>query len=331
MVLERRPEVDRELVDLLARILRLEEPGRRETELALRLQQLTPAVMAKGIEDTALYRYLRLTALNEVGSDPSAAGIDADAFHDAMRAAQAAHPRAMLTTSTHDTKRSEDVRARIARLSEVPDGWEATRAEIAGRAIEHWTGDDAPDEPLLELLAQTLVGTWPIDAARLNGYLLKASREAGLRTSWTAQDDAYESALAGMVAACLADPVFVEIVERAVAPIRLPGRHASLAQLALKLMAPGVPDIYQGTELWDDSLVDPDNRRPVDFGRRRALLVEIADPMTPEAVLARMDEGVPKLWLLRTALALRERRRRRPRPQWRLPLAWRSTARGPTG
>jgi len=302
-----RPDIDPELVALLARILRLEEPGRLETELALRFQQLTPAVMAKGIEDTALYRYLRLTALNEVGSDPSRMGMSPDQFHAAMGQAQAEHPLAMLTTSTHDTKRSEDVRARIGRLSEVADGWDATSAQLARLAQAHWPGTGERDAQLLELMAQTLIGTWPIGADRLGAYLLKAAREAGQQTSWIAQDAAYEAAVSTMVEGCLSDPAFSETVERAVAPLRQPARYASLAQLLLKLMAPGVPDIYQGTELWDDSLVDPDNRRPVDFARRSALLAELSDGMLPEAALERLGEGLPKLWVLRTALALRAR------------------------
>jgi (1->4)-alpha-D-glucan 1-alpha-D-glucosylmutase len=302
-----RPDIDPELVAFLARILRLEEPGRLETELALRLQQLTPAVMAKGIEDTALYRYLRLTALNEVGSDPSLMGIEVDDFHAAMVRARVDHPLAMLTTSTHDTKRSEDVRARIGRISEIPDQWVATRGRLAGLAAGHWPGEGTPDEPLLELMSQTLLGTWPISEDRLGAYLVKAEREAGLRTSWTAQDAAYETAIADMVRGCLSDPAFTDVVRRAVEPLLRPAREASLVQTTLKLLAPGVPDVYQGTELWDDSLVDPDNRRPVDFARRRALLDELSGEMLPEVALARLDDGLPKLWVVRTALALRAR------------------------
>jgi (1->4)-alpha-D-glucan 1-alpha-D-glucosylmutase len=302
-----RPDLDPDLFAFIGRVMLLEVPGYPATELALRLQQLTPAAMAKGVEDTALYRYLRLTALNEVGSDPGRFGASAVAFHAAMGAAQVRYPGAMRTTSTHDSKRSEDVRARIGRLSELPDWWAETAVRLGDLAAPHWPADDPPDGPLLELIGQTLIGTWPIAAARLRDYLHKALREARLRTSWTAPDPAYEAAVAALVDGCLADPAFVAALDDAVARILPAARAASLAQLLLKLTVPGTPDIYQGTELWNESLVDPDNRRPIDFEHRMALLSAAteadADPLQDSA-----GEGLPKLRLLRAALDLRARR-----------------------
>jgi len=302
-----RPDLDPDLFAFIGHVMLLEVPGFQATELALRLQQLTPAAMAKGVEDTALYRYLRLTALNEVGTDPGRFGSTPAEFHAAMAEAQRRHPGAMRTTSTHDTKRSEDVRARIGRLSELGEWWPETVGRLGDLAARHWPGDVRPDGPLIELLGQTLVGTWPISAERLRAYLEKALREARLRTSWTAPDPAYEAAVASLVDACLADAEFVAVVDDAVGRILPAARQASLAQLLLKLVAPGTPDIYQGTELWDESLVDPDNRRPVDFARRRELL-RAARQADPESLLARSDDGLPKLRVLEAALDLRARR-----------------------
>lgn len=304
--IEHRPDLEEDLFVFIGRVLILDVPGYHATELALRFQQLTPAVMAKGVEDTALYRYLRLTALNEVGSDPGRFGMPAAEVHAALVAAAVRHPAAMRASSTHDTKRSEDVRTRIGRISELPGWWTETVARLTGVAARHWTGSEPLDGLLAELLAQTLLGTWPISAERLRTYLHKAIREGRLRTSWTAPDEAYETAVAQLVNDCLADAEFVNVTETAVARI-LPGaRDASLALLLLKLAAPGVPDIYQGTELWDESLVDPDNRRPVDFVLRRRLLAE-AGP-GPEELVAGRESGLPKLGLLVAALDLRARR-----------------------
>jgi (1->4)-alpha-D-glucan 1-alpha-D-glucosylmutase len=300
-----RPELDPELFGFLRELLLLRHAGSLETELAMRFQQLTGPAMAKGFEDTALYRYHRLIALNEVGGDPRRFGLPLSAFHDACAAAQARWPHAMLTTSTHDTKRSEDVRARLVLLSELPDRWQAAVQDWAERH-RHRRGNEAPSANDEYLLYQTLVGAWPIDEPRLSAYLEKAAREAKEHTSWTRPDEDYEAALRDFVADVMSDEDFLAEIEDFVAGIEWPGRITGLAQTLIKLTAPGVPDLYQGTESWDLSLVDPDNRRPVDFDLRRRLLAEV-EGMSPEAILARSGEGLPKLWLTRQALAVRRR------------------------
>jgi (1->4)-alpha-D-glucan 1-alpha-D-glucosylmutase len=216
----------------------------------------------------------------------------------------------MLATSTHDTKRSEDVRARISLLSEIPEEWGQAARRWYERNARHRQGD-FPDRNAEYLLYQTLVGAWPVSAERAAAYMEKAAREAKAQTSWTRQNPEYEEALRAFVTAVLEDRDFVADLEAFVAPLVEPGRINSLAQTLLKLTAPGVPDFYQGSEIWDLSLVDPDNRRPVDYGLRRRLLEDLKRGMTPEEILARMDEGLPKLWLIRQGLHLR---RRLPRP-----------------
>jgi (1->4)-alpha-D-glucan 1-alpha-D-glucosylmutase len=304
-----RPDLDPQLFDFLRELLLLQIGGGAETELAMRVQQLSGPVMAKGVEDTALYRFNRLVGLNEVGGDPAAFGGDVAEFHAVCQAAQAHWPSAMLATSTHDTKRSEDVRARLALLSEMPARWEAVVRGWAAHNDVHREGE-WPDRNLEYLLYQTLVGAWPIERARVLAYVEKAAREAKLHTSWTRPGARYESAVRAFVEALFDDAAFLAELEAFVGPLIGPGRINSLSQTLLKLSAPGVPDLYQGTELWDLSLVDPDNRRPVDFARRRALLRGL-DDATPERVWAGIEEGLPKLWVIRQVLALRCRR-----PQW---------------
>ncbi|HYH47395.1 MAG TPA: malto-oligosyltrehalose synthase [Thermoanaerobaculia bacterium] len=311
---ERRGDLDPGLFELLGRLLRLElrapGPGADsghdvESELVLRFQQLTGPAMAKGVEDTAFYNFNRLVALNEVGGDPGCFGISPEDFHAACAEAAERWPEAMLATSTHDTKRSEDVRARLALLSEMPAAWgEAVRRWAASNEC-HRRGPNLPDANIEYLFYQVLVGAWPLPADRAWSYLEKAAREAKAHTSWTSPDTAYEEALRDFVQAALADPVFTDDVAAFVAPLVAPGRVNSLGQTLLKLAAPGVPDLYQGSELWDLSLVDPDNRRPVDYERRRGLLAELAGGLSLEEILARSDEGLPKLWLIRQVLALR--------------------------
>jgi (1->4)-alpha-D-glucan 1-alpha-D-glucosylmutase len=305
-----RPDLPPDLFDFFRDILLLKVRGEPETELVMRFQQLTGPAMAKGVEDTAFYNFHRLVSLNEVGGSPGCFGITPEQFHRDNAAAQARWPAAMLATSTHDTKRSEDVRARISLLSEIPERWAAAVRRWSARNEKHRRDGlpDRPDRNTEYLLYQTLVGAWPLSVERAAAYLEKAAREAKAHTSWTRQDAAYEEALCEFVAAVLGDREFVEDLEGFLAPLIGPGRINSLAQTLLKLTAPGVPDIYQGTELWDLSLVDPDNRRPVDYALRRRLLDELERGLTPGEILARMDEGLPKLWVIRQALHLRRRR-----------------------
>jgi (1->4)-alpha-D-glucan 1-alpha-D-glucosylmutase len=273
-------------------------------EFVHRFQQLTGPVMAKGVEDTTLYRYHRFVALNEVGSDPSRFGRDLAELHETNAERQRRWPTAMLTTSTHDTKRSEDVRTRLAVCSQWPDAWVRDVERFEELVRPHV--DDAGPTPAHRYLAfQTLVGAWPISADRLVAYLTKAAREGKRATSWLDPDTAYEEALERFARGLLADPAVVAHLEEVVAAVADAGRVASLAQTLVKLTSPGVPDLYQGTELWDLSLVDPDNRRPVDLARRADLLAALDGPPRPEAVLARLDEGVPKLWVAHAALGLR--------------------------
>jgi (1->4)-alpha-D-glucan 1-alpha-D-glucosylmutase len=305
----RRPDVDPDLLAFLADLLLLRLPDRRpaEDEWVMRFQQLTGPAMAKGVEDTAFYRFTRLGAQNEVGGSLDRFGVRVDEFHAANARAHDRWPATMTALSTHDTKRSADVRARLALLSEIPGAW----AEACGRwmtaSARHWPGGD-PDRHAQHLLFQTLVGAWPLPGDRAVAYLAKATREAKLRTSWTQPDPAYDEARDAFVAAVAADEELAADIAGFVAPLVAPGRAVALAQALVQLTVPGVPDTYQGTELWDLSLVDPDNRRPVDFARRRALVAEVAAGLAPEDLLARADDGLPKLAVVRAALHLRRRR-----------------------
>jgi (1->4)-alpha-D-glucan 1-alpha-D-glucosylmutase len=268
-----RPELDAELLCFLGELALGEHPGACEAEFAQRLAQLSAPVMAKGVEDTAFYRYNRLVSLNEVGGDPSVFGRPVAEFHQA-RAATAEHwPEAMLTLSTHDTKRSADVRARINVLSELPDAWRLA-AERWMEVTEPHRRDGLPDSNASYLLFQTLLGAWPIDVDRAVAFMAKATKEAKVHTSWTDPVAAYDVAMEEYVRAVLADGAFVADLASWMADQRLVerGHRNSLAQTVLLLTCPGSPDLYQGSELWDFSLVDPDNRRPVDYDKRRRLL-----------------------------------------------------------
>ncbi|HMH53300.1 MAG TPA: malto-oligosyltrehalose synthase [Candidatus Acidoferrum sp.] len=301
-----RPDLDAELFDFFRDLLLLRLPGSDENELVMRFQQLTGPVMAKGVEDTAFYNFNRLVALNEVGGDPGRFGVSVEEFHRESAEAQARWPRTMLATSTHDTKRGEDVRARLALLSEIPERWSAAVQRWGAINESHRRGE-WPDRNAEYLLYQTLVGAWPIQTDRVIAYMQKAAREAKAHTSWTDPRAAYEDALRGFITDLLADRRFVADLEAFVAPLVEPGRINSLAQTLVKLTAPGVPDLYQGTELWTLTLVDPDNRAPVDYALRRRLLDEL-DDASPEDVWRRIDEGLPKLWTIRQTLGLRRRR-----------------------
>ena len=305
----RRPDIDPELVAFLGRILLLEETGVHTAELVARFQQTSGPVIAKGVEDTALYLYNRLVALNEVGGDPARFGFSPEAFHAACARAAAERPAGMAATSTHDTKRSEDVRARLAVLSEIPEVWR--------EAVDLWAAINEPrrhhgmlDRNTEYLLYQTLVGAWPISAERAVAYMEKAVREAKAHTSWIAPEPAYETAVRDFVTESLRDPEFVAALEEFLPPVVAAGRVNSLAMKLLCLTAAGVPDIYQGSELWDLSLVDPDNRRPVDYSLRCRLLNELdwAEQQSAEVAWARRDEGLPKLLVVNRTLQLRAER-----------------------
>ena len=306
---ERRPDLSADLLQFFREVILLRLPGDLEHEVAVRFQQLTAPVTAKGVEDTAFYRYLRLVSLNEVGGDPARFGTSPDAFHTHNRFMSEAWPATMLSTSTHDTKRSEDARVRIALLSEIPEQWALAVRRWAAHNDRHRRGEDGelPDRNTEYLLYQTLVGAWPLDVDRAVAYVTKAIKEAKRQTSWITPNPEYEEAVLGFVADVVADEELLVDVELFVRPLVGAGRIASLSQTLLKLTSPGVPDVYQGTELWDLSLVDPDNRRPVDFESRRRLL-ERCTGMGPGEALAAAEEGAPKLWLMQRALALKERR-----------------------
>ena len=266
-------------------------------EFVTRFQQTTPPVMAKGVEDTAFYRYSRLLALNDVGGDPSRFGLSVEGFHAANALRAERFPENLLVTQTHDTKRSGDVRARIAALSGMAGEWAARAREWLAVLSDL----DGPDDAERYFLLQTLVGVWPITAERLDGYVEKALREAKLRTSWVEPDEAHEAAVKAFARALLERRDFLDTFEPFAAAVAEVGDRAALAQLLLKLTVPGLPDIYQGDELLALSLVDPDNRRPVDFARRRALLDEVRAGAAP-------TEETRKLWLIVRALELRARR-----------------------
>lgn len=308
----RRADLGASLFDFLGAVMLGaldDEPcGRAAIEARMQLQQLTGPVRAKGVEDTAFYRHLRFVALNEVGGAPDRFGAaDAGEFHAHCRRIQADWPRTMLGLSSHDSKRSEDVRARLYALSEIPERWETlVRRWTSRHAARRRTGP-SPDAPTEYLIYQTLVGAWPLSLERALAYFEKAAREARTRTSWTDPDPAYEGALAHFIEGLYEDEVFRGELEELVGLLQQPGRVNSLAQKLLQLTAPGVPDLYQGSELWDLSLVDPDNRRPVDFALRRRLLREL-EGLDAEAVWARADEGLPKLSVVAKALGVRARR-----------------------
>jgi (1->4)-alpha-D-glucan 1-alpha-D-glucosylmutase len=274
-------------------------------ELIVRFGQTTGPVLAKGVEDTAFYRWSRLVSRNEVGGSPDLLGIEPARFHAEARRLAAAWPATMTTLSTHDTKRQEDVRARLAVLAERPGQWAEAVARWHGMAMALPEGTAAaairaPDADIEYLMWQTLVGAWPIEGRRLAGYLTKAMREAKTRTSWTEPDEEYESAVLGLAAAVLADRDLTAALGGFVAAIAPEARANSLGAKLVQLTMPGVPDVYQGCELAGFSLVDPDNRRPVDYRRRRALLAAL-DAGEPAA-------GLDAEKLLVTSRALRLRR-----------------------
>ncbi len=273
-------------------------------ELRDRFQQVAGAVMAKGVEDTAFYRYVRLVALNEVGADPDRTA-SLDDFDAACRRTLSDRPLTLLATATHDTKRGEDARLRVAMLSEMPERWRLGVAHLDRLAARH-RGTHSPTPQAEYLLYQTLVAAHPIDAGRAWAYMLKASREAKDATSWIEPDRPYEADLERFVRGMIADPDVDAEILALIGAMTPEWQSLSLSQTLLKLTSPGIPDIYQGSELWDLRLVDPDNRTPVDYEVRRALLRDVTGPER-DGFMSRLAEGGPKLRLIAAALAVRAR------------------------
>ncbi len=298
----------------------------------MKLQQYTGPVHAKGFEDTSFYRYNVLLSLNEVGGDPERFGRSVAEFHDANLRRLRESPFEMIGTASHDTKLGEDVRARLNVLSELPDDWAREagnwmRLNRSYRVIVD--GEAAPDRRDEYRFYQALIGIWPADPGgvvrlapreiieRLQAYMIKAAKEAKLHTSWLTPNESYEASVTSFIEAVLTDPRFLESFLPFQARIAAAGMVNSLAQVTLKVGSPGVPDFYQGTELWDLNLVDPDNRRPVDFEQRRQMLADVDRLLALGTVeraagiaerLAAWHDGRVKL--LVTAAGLRLRRER---------------------
>lgn len=323
----RSPASDISIFDFIHRLLLFEGDAElpaaerfRRVQFVMRLQQYTAPVTAKALEDTALYSYNRLVSLNEVGGDPRNFGASPAAFHHANLERAQHWPQAMLATSTHDSKRSEDVRARLDVLSELPEQWRrqlARWSQLSRARKREVDGRRAPSRNDEYLLYQSLLGAWPLEPLdeaglaalreRITAYMLKAIKEAKVHTSWINPNPEYEAAMAGLVDSLLSSPenAFVHSFAPFAQRIARFGLYNSLSQVLLKLTAPGVPDVYQGNELWTFALVDPDNRRPVDYGRRRGLLDAIRDEVTgaPDlggwvrGLLDTLDDGRAKLYL----------------------------------
>ncbi len=302
----RRPDLGTDLLKFIGDILLLQHRGEAESDFVTRFQQLTGPAMAKGAEDTAFYCYHRFVALNEVGGDPGQFGLPSEKFHAWCRDMQKHWPKTMLGTSTHDTKRSEDMRARLVVLSEMPSRWIHLVSAWSKRHAEYW-GEHSPDRNFEYFWYQTLVGAWPLEEDRAMPYCEKAIREAKMHTSWTDPKSDYEEGVKAFVRRLYEDKSFTKELTRLADELSLYGDQTALSQTLIKLTAPGIPDLYQGTELWSFSLVDPDNRRPVDYALRRRLLQELSD-LSPEAIWSRRREGLPKLWIIQQTLRIRRER-----------------------
>jgi (1->4)-alpha-D-glucan 1-alpha-D-glucosylmutase len=326
----RNPAMDESIFNFLRDVLLLRFPpsldaeGRAaHTHFVLKFQQTTAPVMAKGLEDTVFYIYNRLTALNEVGGEPQQFGLSIDAFHEGNIDRQRNWPNTLLATSTHDTKRTEDVRGRIVAISEIPDLWRRSlqRWHVANRRWKRTINDaEAPDANEEYLLYQTLLGTWPMRTNgepeatatpeyidRIQAYMAKALHEAKINTSWIQPNEEWDAAMLDFIAKIL-DPSprnkFVPIFLPVAQEIARLGAINSLTQTLLKLTSPGVPDIYQGNEVWDYSLVDPDNRRPVDYSRRQEMLKALPSA-TPGELMQTWPDGRIKLFLTQRVLRFR--------------------------
>jgi (1->4)-alpha-D-glucan 1-alpha-D-glucosylmutase len=283
-----------------------------------KFQQSTGPIMAKGLEDTAFYIFHRLTALNEVGGTPQQFGMSLERFHERSRLRLAATPNTLLTLTTHDTKRSEDVRARIAVLSEIPDQWQSWLEEwrkLTAGAKSDLEGEIAPSPNEEYLYYQTLLGTWPVSPQevdqtyieRIQRYMVKAIKEAKVNSSWVSPNEVWENAVLRYVAATLEpDHHFRQAVAKAAEGIAWHGMLNSLSQTILKLTCPGVPDFFQGSELWDLRLVDPDNRGPIDYAVRENALQEVSGKPI-ETLLPSWKDGAIKIAIVSVLLQLRQR------------------------
>ncbi|HSO92331.1 MAG TPA: malto-oligosyltrehalose synthase [Arthrobacter sp.] len=295
LAVRRRPELADAVGQLLPLLLDAgPEPG---AELGRRFQQTSGMVMAKGVEDTAFFRYTRLGTLTEVGADPTEFAVDPGEFHDRMARRQAELPLSMTTLSTHDTKRSEDTRARISVLAELAPEWRAALARLQELA-------PLPDGPLANLVWQSIAGAWPADRDRLQYFAMKAAREAGNSTDWLDPDEAFEKQLTAAVDAAFDHADVRSELDSLVELLAPYGAVNSLGAKLVQLTMPGVPDVYQGTEFWDHSLTDPDNRRPFDYGARRAALAALDAGERP----ASYTEDAAKLLVTSRALRLRRDR-----------------------
>ena len=320
----RAPAADGPVFDVVRDALTLDliAPGRvgysrtRVLRFARKLQQLSGPVMAKSLEDTAFYRFHRLPALNEVGGDPAADGLSLEAFHDLMRERIATGANGLTATATHDTKRGEDARARLLALAELPDEWTRVAAEWRAAnagAVRQLGARRSPSAGHEYMLYQALLGVWPVDGdaadvvERVQAYAIKAAREGKVETSWLDPDEAYEKGLTGFIADILQDRsgAFARSINAFARRIALLGALNSLSQTALKSAIPGTPDFYQGTEFWDLSLVDPDNRRPVDFAARERILAASCEIGDWAALADTWPDGRIKLAVTRRLLAWR--------------------------
>jgi (1->4)-alpha-D-glucan 1-alpha-D-glucosylmutase len=288
-----RPDIADTVRDIAARLAE----GAGPDAPSERFQQTTGAIMAKGVEDNAFYRWTRLVALTEVGGEPDVFAISVDDFHRHQQDRQERLPRSMTTLTTHDTKRSEDTRARILALAELPERFERFLAAVHERVP---LGDGSMES----LLWQSILGAWPASRERLQDYALKASREAGASTGWTEPDEEFEARMAALVDAAFDDERVAAEVEAMAALIDGPGASNGLAAKLVQLTMPGVPDVYQGSERWERSLVDPDNRRPVEWEVAAGLLAHIDEGWQPEID----SSGAAKVLVTSRALRLRRDR-----------------------
>lgn len=302
---ERRADLDGVLTDL-ARVLGADATREADlAEVARRFQQTSGMIMAKGVEDTAFYRWTQLTSLTEVGGDPSVFSLTPEQFHTEAARRQRESPATMNALTTHDTKRSASVRARITVLSELPRVWAETVSTLVGRAED--AGISLTDGPAVNLVLQAVVGAWPLERDRAVDYAMKAVREASVSTAWVDGDEDFERELTRFIDFLFTNPRARGVVEGCVARVSEPGWANALAATALQLTLPGVPDVYQGQELWEPSLVDPDNRRPVDFTARDAMLCELdaAAPGSAAATPAVDETGAARMLLTSRVLRLR--------------------------